>query len=94
MREKFITMIFVVCLFLIPSLSNAGSIVLLQDDFNDNIIDNSKWTTEGNYVAESGGAINIVQNQTNAGGGDIYSYFSKSDRLDYTRNESICPSRK
>lgn len=55
--------------------------VLFSDDFNDGVIDSSKWTlgvvtggasytpgSIGSYVAETGGVLRVAQNQTDWGG--------------------------
>jgi hypothetical protein len=68
MRIKTIFVIFSVVLTLIPTIGYSGLTVLIEDDFNDGVIDGAKWLTEGNYVTETGGAIRLVQNQTDAGG--------------------------
>jgi hypothetical protein len=41
---------------------------LFADDFNNNSIDTSKWTTAGNTVTESGGTLNVDTTVGDAGG--------------------------
>ena len=42
--------------------------VLIEDDFNDDVIDTSKWITGGSDVTEHDGILDIQQNITDAGG--------------------------
>jgi hypothetical protein len=45
-----------------------GDTVLLQDDFDDNSIDATKWTTSGVQVQETGGIMRVLTDATDNGG--------------------------
>jgi len=65
--------------------SLANTITLFEDDFNDSVLDSSKWTpwvatgsytppgAVGSYVEETSGMLRVVQNQTDWGGAVISS---------------------
>lgn len=50
-----------------PGIVN-DTVVLLDDNFNDNILDSDLWYTTGNYVTEENGMVRILCNQTDKGG--------------------------
>lgn len=75
MRQLFLTSFLLIC-FATPLF--ADQTVIFSDDFNDGIIDSSKWTLGevggrypggiGSYVSESNGIIKVAQNSTDNGG--------------------------
>ena len=48
--------------------SGAATNTVFQDNFNDNTIDSTKWTTAGNTVSESGQMMQVQTTVTDAGG--------------------------
>lgn len=64
--------------------------ILFQDDFNDNVIDSTKWVvTRGNArVAEESGVMKVEQNVTDAGG------YLQSMLIPIEKNVSLTIKRK
>jgi hypothetical protein len=58
--------ILLILMSLVVTRSFASEILL--DDFNDNVIDQTKWNTAGNTVTEAGGIMQILTAATDAGG--------------------------
>lgn len=72
------------------TMANAQSVILLQDDFNDGVINSSIWHPGGNAVGESDGVLKLFQNTTDGGGG-VYSIVNtnKSGLLTLTQRAYV-----
>lgn len=58
-------------LAIIASIAASGAVAhgeIFSDNFDDNSVSSSKWTSWGTSVAESGQIMQVLQNQTDAGG--------------------------
>ena len=68
MKSKLCAISIIMGLLVCSGTAFAQTVTLLEDDFNDGVINSSLWLTGGNYVQETSGVVRIVQNQTDHGG--------------------------